>query len=369
MALHTQKSADRAFLLYVGILVLFGLAALMSAAGPLGFSKFNDTYYFIKRQIIFGLVPGLVVFLFLAKMRYSAWQRLCWVLYGLTLVLLVLSFIPGFGVTINNARGWLHIFGYSFQPSELAKLSIIILLSVILSGDKTNWDEWQTSLLPTLAVIAPAILLVLAQPDVGTASIMVMTVFAMLYVADVPKRYLLYLGLAGALCFVALILVAPYRTQRITVFLHPELDPRGVGYQMNQAFLAVGSGGFWGLGWGQSRQKFQYLPEVNADSIFAVIAEENGFLFSAALLFLVVLIVSRGLKIAKGAPDRLGYLLVTGCMVWFGWQSFLNIGAMVGALPLTGVPLPLVSHGGSAFMAMLGAIGLTANVSKSARLE
>lgn len=370
MTLHaSEKQADRIFLLYIVILVLFGLAALMSAGGPLGFSKFNDTYYFIKRQMMFGLVPGIIVFLVLAKVNYHAWKILCWGLYAGVLLLLLLGFVPGLGITINNAHGWLHLFGVSFQPSELAKLSIILLLANLLAGKKYDWSNWQTSLLPTLGIIAPAIVLVLAQPDVGTASILVAIVFAMLYVADVPTRYLAYLGMAGVACFIVLILIAPYRTQRITVFLHPELDPQGVGYQMNQAFLAVGSGGTWGLGWGRSRQKFQYLPEVNADSIFAVIAEENGFIISAGLIVLIFFIIIRGLKIAKGSPDTLGYLLVTGCMVWLGWQSFLNIGAMVGALPLTGVPLPLVSHGGSAFMAVLGALGLVANVSKYSKLE
>ena len=172
------------------------------------------------------------------------------------------------------------------------------------------------------------------------------------------------MGLIGAVVMAGMIFAAPYRLQRLSTFLHPELDPQGVGYHINQAFLAVGSGGVWGLGLGHSRQKFQYLPEVSADSIFAVIAEETGFVFSAGLVILILLIGWRGLKIAKKAPDEFSTLLVAGVMVWFVWQSFLNIGAMVGVLPLTGVPLPFVSHGGSAMLVALLAVGMVASVSK-----
>ena len=186
----------------------------------------------------------------------------------------------------------------------------------------------------------------------------------MLYLAEVPKKYLAVMGLVGLLVMGGMVMAAPYRLQRLTTFLHPELDPQGQGYHINQAFLAIGSGGVWGLGLGHSRQKFQYLPEVSADSIFAVIAEETGFIFSIAFLVLILLIGWRGLKIAKQAPDEFGTLLTAGVVVWFVWQSFLNIGAMVGILPLTGVPLPFVSHGGSAMLVALTAVGMVASVSK-----
>ena len=175
------------------------------------------------------------------------------------------------------------------------------------------------------------------------------------------------MGAAGAAAFILLVIAAPYRAQRLTVFMHPELDPQGVGYQMNQAFLAAGSGGFWGLGFGHSRQKFQYLPEVNSDSVFAIVAEENGFFISTIVVLLMLLLGWRGLKIAKSTSDDFGRLLVSGIMVWYLWQSFLNVGAIVGALPLTGVPLPFVSHGGSALMVILFGMGIVANVSKSAK--
>ena len=357
---------DRLFLLYLGILTVFGLAALMSASAPVGYAKFGDAYFFAKRQALFGLLPGAFFFFLFAKLDYHVWRKFGWVLYGAVLLLLLLVFVPGVGVAINHSRSWLAIAGHNFQPAEIGKLALAIVLAILLSVEKRDWSDWQTSLVPVLAIIAPVLLLVLLQPDVGPLSILVMIVFMVLFIAKVPNKYLLWLGLAGAACFVGLVIAAPYRAARFTTFLHPELDPKGVGYQMNQAFLAIGSGGFWGLGFGHSRQKFQYLPEVSADSIFAVIAEENGFLVSAALVALILLLSWRGFAIAKRAPDSFGYLLVSAIMVWWVWQSFLNIGAMVGALPLTGVPLPLVSHGGSALAATLAAAGIVASVSRQA---
>jgi len=360
--------ADRVFLFYIALIVVFGLVALMSASTPVGFSKFNDAYFFIKRQVAFGLIPGLLLFFIFAKIDYRHWHKLIWVLYGISIILLILVFVPHLGVTINNSRSWLGIFGINFQPSELAKLASIIMLAHLLTAKKHQWNDWQTSLLPILAILAPAFLLILAQPDVGTLSILVVTIFIMLYLGKVPGRYLLILSLLGIVAFIGLVIAAPYRAKRLTTFLYPELDPKGVGYQMNQAFLAVGSGGFWGLGFGHSRQKFQYLPEVSSDSIYAVIAEENGFLISVGLVILILLIAWRGFKIAKATPDEFSCLLVSGIMVWLVWQSFLNIGAMVGALPLTGVPLPFISHGGSALTVALAAVGIVANVSKQTNL-
>lgn len=369
MVSGTTRKADRIFLLYLGVLIVFGLAALMSASSPVGYTKFNDAYFFIKRQVLLGLLPGLFLFLICAKVNYQTWQKLSWPLYGFSLLLLLLVFVPHIGVVINHSHSWLSMLGFNFQPAELAKLSIIIMAAHLLTAKKRDWSDWQTNLVPILALLAPVFILVLLQPDVGTLSILVMIIFVLLYLAEVPGQYLLILGLVGIISFAGLIIAAPYRAERLTTFLHPELDPQGVGYQMNQAFLAVGSGGFWGLGFGHSRQKFQYLPEVSADTIFAVIAEENGFVISVALVVLIILITWRGLKIAKSAPDEFGCLLVAGIMIWLVWQSFLNIGATVGALPLTGVPLPFISHGGSALVAALAAMGIVVNVSKSAHLH
>ncbi len=362
--LTRHKYADRRFLLFLGILVIFGLVALTSASAPVGYQKFGDTYFFVKRQLLYGLLPGAFFFLLFAKLPHDIWRKVSWGIYLLSLILLVLVFIPGIGLVLNGSRSWLSIGPFTFQPSELTKIALILVTAYLLTDKKRDLSDWRYGLLPALTLIAPALILVLLQPDLGTLSIMIAVIFAMLYLARVPKVYIIVLGLLGLLVFSGLIFAAPYRVKRFTTFLHPELDPQGVGYHMNQAFLAVGSGGFWGLGLGHSRQKYQYLPEVAADSIYAVIAEEMGFIISAGLVVLIVLLGWQGMRIAKSAPDDYSRLLVSGIMVWFIWQSFLNIGAMVGAMPLTGVPLPLVSHGGSAMMTMLAAMGIVAGVSK-----
>jgi cell division protein FtsW len=363
-------AGDKKIILYLFILVIFGLIVLTSASSPLGYTDHNgDNYFFIKKQILFGFLPGLVVFLILSKIPYQFLRKLTWLIYGTSVVLLGLVFVTGIGTKINSARSWLNLFGYSLQPSELAKLAIIIMLAYLLADRKIDWRDWKSSLAPILATLTPALFLILLQPDVGTLSILAVIIFVILYLAKVPNQHLIILGLLGVLCFAGLVIAAPYRVKRLTTFLHPEMSRDGSGYQINQAYLAIGSGGFWGFGYNQSRQKFQYLPEVNADSIYAVIAEELGFIPAALLVFLVLLIGCRGLKIAAVSPDQYGQFLVTGIMVWFMWQSFLNIGAMVGALPLTGVPLPFVSQGGTAYLSMFAAMGIVVNVSKFVQLE
>ena len=359
----TSKSADRLFLLFSAILVIFGLIMLASASSPAGYSRFGDTFYFIKKQFLFGLLPGLFLFFILARFNYHLLQKFSGLIYLFSLTILTLVFVPGVGLVLNGSRSWIQFFGWSLQPSEFAKLAVIIILAKLLSESR-NLKDWKNGLMPVLAMLSPAVLLIAVQPDVGTLSILIVIIFTMLYLADTPKVYLVVLGLAGVVCFAALLLVAPRKAERITTFLHPELDPKGIGYQINQSFLAVGSGGIFGLGLGHSRQKFQYLPEVQADSIFAVIAEEMGLLITMALVALIAFLGLRGLKISKGAPDQFGRLLSAGIMIWFVWQSFLNISTTIGLLPLTGVPLPFISHGGSAMLAMLAGFGIVANVSK-----
>lgn len=364
------KKADRLLFIYIIILLIFGLIALVSASAPYGYSKFGDTYYFIKRQLIFGFLPGLILFFIIARINFRVWQKLSWPFYLFCLALLIMVFIPGVGADYNKgASSWISLGPIHFQPAEFAKLAIIMALANLLSDSNRNLNDWKNGLLPVLAIIAPSLFLILLQPDIGTLAIMVVVVYSMLYLAKIPKSWLVALGAVGIAGFIVLIMVAPYRMQRLSIFLHPELDPKGVGYHVNQAFLAVGSGGLWGQGYGHSRQKYQYLPEVHADSIFAIIAEEMGFFISSALIILIVLIGLRGLRIARDAPDEYSGLLVSGIVVWFFWQSFVNIGAMVGLLPITGVTLPFISHGGTSLMMMLVAFGIVMSISRQSRLE
>jgi cell division protein FtsW len=364
--------SDRQLVLYIGALVVLGLAILTSASGPLGYysSVAHDSYFFVKRQLLFGCLPGIFFFAITSRIPTLWWKNIVWFMYLATVVLLVLVFVPSVGLTINGSHSWLSFFGFTFQPAELAKLTTVVVLATLLTNQKKDWRDWQTHVLPILMVLGVPLLLVLLQGDLGSATIIGFISLIMLYVGRVPGRYVGIIMLAATVAGLVLIVVAPHRVNRILVFINPDwVTESRYRYQIDQASLAVGSGGIWGLGFGHSRQKYQYLPEVNADSIFAIFAEENGFVGSVVFLALLLLIGWRGLKIAANAPDEMGKLLATGVMVWFMWQSFLNIGGIVRAVPLTGVPLPLVSHGGSAYMMMLGALGIVVGVSKTMKVR
>ncbi|MFA6105037.1 MAG: putative peptidoglycan glycosyltransferase FtsW [Patescibacteria group bacterium] len=355
---------DGLFLLCLIILIVTGLVVLFSASQPAGVQRFGDGNYFIKRQILYGLLPGLIFATAIFYLGLERLKKLTWVIYIFSIVLLALVFVPGIGVTINHSRSWLSLFGFGFQPAEFAKLAVVCALAAMLSRPKYNWFEWQTGILPALAILGPILLLVALQPDFGTLVIIGGEILGVLIIANIPRNQLMTLfvvGLVGAVIFI--FAGSGYRLRRIEVFLHPEKYPVE-SYQVNQAFVAAGSGGLTGFGLWNSRQKYQYLPEASADTIFAILAEELGFWGASLMIVLILLLVMRGLKISKWSTDQYGSLLAAGIMIWFGWQSFLNIGSTVGAIPLTGVPLPFVSHGGSALAMAIGAAACVLIVSK-----
>ncbi len=362
----TQKNkTDYILLSYFGILLFFGLIMLTSASSPVGHERFGDAYFFIKRQLLFGFLPGTILFLVLAKLDYHLLKKYSLPIFVGAVSLLILVFIPGIGSTYNTGtHSWLSVAGFSFQPAELAKLALIIYMSAMLAKLGRDITDLKQGFLLALGLGFIPIILVILQPDIGTVSILFSILFAMLFVAGARWSHILGLAGAGLTGLVLMVVAAPYRAARLMTFLHPELDPQGIGYHINQAFLAIGSGGIFGRGLGHSLQKYQYLPEVHSDSIYAVIAEEMGLIFAIAVVVLLVLIIARAFIVAKNAPDQFGRLLVAGIIIWLATQSFLNIGAIVGILPLTGVPLPFVSHGGTALMIAMGAVGIVVNVSK-----
>ena len=365
MSTRTTQSADYSFIAYLGAILVFGLILLSSAGVAVGLDSFNDPYFFVKRQIMLGLIPGIIIFIITAKINYTIWYKFAIPIFIFGLLLLIAVFIPGLGSTNNTfSRSWLTVLGHSFQPAEAMKLALVVFLAWFLSHYHDRVQSLTNGFLLALGLGCVPIFLIALQPDIGTAFILCCIVIIMLFVAGAKWLHLGALVVTAATIFALLIFTSQYRADRLMTFLHPELDPQGVGYHINQAFLAIGSGGFFGLGLGHSRQKFQYLPEVHADSIFAVTAEEMGFLFATALVVLLILIACRGFMVAKNAPDQFAKLLVSGIIVWFTVQSFLNIGAMVGLLPLTGVPLPFVSHGGTALLVGMAAVGILINVSK-----
>ncbi|HPV70287.1 MAG TPA: putative lipid II flippase FtsW [Candidatus Magasanikbacteria bacterium] len=364
----TAHKSDFYFIGGVFVLLIFGLLMLFSASSPESYNIFNNPYYFIKQQILQGVIPGLILFFVFSKIDFNWWQKIAKPFFAFSLLLLILVLIPGVGGDFGTARSWFSIFGHSFQPSELTKLALVIFLAAWLAKiDKEEFNDWQKTLLPFLLVLGAVGFLLVKQPDLGTFSVLYLICIVIYFLAGGKILHLAGILLASAGGFIGLICMSSYRAKRILAFLNPDQDALGISYHINQALLAIGSGGFLGLGWGHSRQKFQYLPEVSADSIFAIIGEELGFLICVFFLALLVFIFWRGLKIAQKAPNKFGQLLTAGIVTWFIGQSFLNIGAMVGLLPLTGVPLPLVSHGGTAMVIMLAAFGIVVSVSKQTK--
>ncbi len=359
---------DVLFISAVVLLAVIGLMVLASASAPVGFDRFGDKVFFVKRQLLFGFVPGLVGLAVMYMVDYKWLRTFRWIYYGVTLALLLVVFIPGLAADFGTAQSWISFAGISVQPAELAKLSFILFLASWLdSRGRQGMTRFWQDFVPFVVLLAIPLFLLVKQPDTGTMSIFLAVALVMVFVARVKWKHLLSLGLVLILGLWILVASAPYRADRIMTFLHPELDPQGVGYHINQAFLAIGSGGLFGQGYGNSRQKFQYLPEVSSDSIFAVVAEELGFFLSALIILLIVFIFLRGLRIARATSDQFGMYLGVGLASWFGLQALINIGAMLGLLPLTGVPLPLVSHGGSALVAMLLGFGIVLNVSRQTR--
>ncbi|MBD3311398.1 MAG: putative lipid II flippase FtsW [Candidatus Magasanikbacteria bacterium] len=359
------KKTDYVLISYFAILLIFGLIMLTSASTAVGHERFGDANFFIKRQILYGVIPGLFLFLFFAKLSYKKLKILAPFVYIFIILMLLGVFIPGLGSSFSTgANSWIVIAGISFQPAEFAKLGLIIFMAWYLTKDDANVKSFRKTFLPAVLLGLIPIGLVVLQPDIGTVSILFMILLGILFVAGSKISHLSLITALGVAGLIVMILIAPYRAARLTTFLHPELDPQGIGYHINQAYLAIGSGGLFGLGLGHSRQKFQYLPEVHADSIYAIIAEEAGFFFAVGLIILLIMICGRSLKLAARAPDDFAKLLVAGIIIWFISQSFLNIGAMVGLLPLTGVPLPFISHGGTALMTSMAAVGIIINISK-----
>jgi len=362
------KNTDIALLVLVGVLLFFGLIILSSASGPAAYQKFGDSYYYVKHQLAYGLLPGLFLFFVCFFVDYRFWKKYALAFLIASVVLLLAVFIPGIGAKYGSAQSWITVFGYSFQPAELVKITFIFYLAAWLaSRGERKIKDFASGLLPFLVSLGAIILLMVLQPDIGTMSIIAATAFIVYFTAGARLHWLALLGAAGVGIFMLLIKTAPYRAARFMTFLHPELDPQGIGYHINQALLAIGSGGFFGLGLGHSRQKFQYLPEVTGDSIFAVMAEELGFLFACLFVLAFLFLLIRGLKIALAASDDFGKLLAVGLTSWVVIQAFINIGSMVGIVPMTGVPLPFISAGGSSLVVSLASMGILLNIAKNSK--
>lgn len=359
---------DKVFIWLVGGISIFGLIMLLSASGPYGYQKFGDSLYLFKHQILFGILPGIAVFLLASFFDYRKLKSLGGFFFLTSLALLVMVYLPGVGKSVGGSSRWVNVAGLAFQPSEFVKVTFLIYVASWLASKGTqNIKKLEQGLFPFLIPLAAVLILLVAQPNTGTTMVVASTAFIMYFLAGAPYAWFVGLGAVAAAGIALLIKLTPYRAARFMTFLHPELDPQGIGYHINQAYLAVGSGGLFGLGYGHSRQKFLYLPEVSGDSVFAVMAEELGFIVILIFLFVLAAIVLRCFKIAKNAPDEFGTYLAGGVGGWIAVQSILNIASMLGLMPITGVTLPFISYGSSAFIALCVGCGMVVSVSRQSR--
>ena len=356
---------DLFLLLALIALVAFGGLMLASASSVLGIDLRGDPYFFARHQLLYGILPGFAALFITMIIPYRLWRRAVVPFLLVVLALLLLVFIPAFQVSYGGASRWVRLGPVSVQPAEFAKLVVILYLAALLSSREKASGSVRDALVPFTIVVGVVGILIANQPDIGTLVVVTGAAVLMYYAGG--GRPLHVAGIiAGALAVLFfLIRTAPYRLARFTTFLHPELDPKGIGYQVHQALLAIGSGGLWGLGFGRSRQKFRYLPEPAGDSIFSIAAEELGFLRIVVLLGLYTFIILRGYQIARHAPDTFGRLVATGIASWFFVQAVVHMSANLALTPLTGIPLPLVSYGGSALVVALGGAGILLNISRS----
>jgi len=361
-----RGSPDYFFIALVIILVVFGLVMLASASSDLAKLKFGDSYYYLKHQILYGLSFGLLGFFFAAFFNYrklESWSL--WILIA-GIVLLFLIFTP-LGVSSGGAERWLNFGPLNFQPGEFIKLAFLIYLAAWLGKSESRSRSFVSGFLPFLFLSGVIAILLFLQPSTTTAIVLLASSLLTYFIAGARLKFLVAAVVLGAIILGVLIFLTPYRMERILTFLNPERDPLGTGYHLNQAKIAIGSGGLTGVGYGESTTKLRYLPEPIGDSIFAVIAEELGFIGAAGLILVFVLFIWRGFRIARGGRDNFSRWLGASFTSLIGIQAFINIAAISGFFPLTGVPLPFISYGGTALAVFLTMSGLIVNISRSRR--
>lgn len=336
-------------------LVCFGLIMVYNASVVDAFRDFGNKYHYFQLQLRWAIV-GIIAMLILSRVNPKSWKSVAVVLYLISLFLLLIVLIPGVGSKYLGARRWIGVGNIVIQPAEAAKFSLVIYLAALLSKKR--------ALTPVLASIAIFVGLIMLEPDLGTSVVLVGTGVGIYFAAGGSlKNLFIAIPAIGALALL-LILLSPYRRNRLMTYFNPHDDPQGSSYHIRQVMIALGSGGLTGVGLGQSRQKYEYLPEVTTDSIFAVVGEELGLIGTSTLCIAFILLISSAIQIALATPDEFSKLLVIGMICWISTQTLVNLGAMVAVFPLTGVPLPLISYGGSSLVVALASIGVILSVAR-----
>ena len=347
-----------------GFLTVAGLIMVLSASSISAYSQFGDSFLFFGRQAAYA-VAGTLGLLLTARMRYQAWQRIAVPLLGLTVVMLAVVLHPAAGVEAYGSSRWVALGPVTIQPSEIAKLTLVVFAAAVLTRKWGKLDDLGHLALPLLPVVLLVCGMVLAQPDLGTTVILAGSLFLLLFAAGVRMRYLLAGAVVGSAVGLGLIMSADYRRVRFLSFLHPTADPKNTGWQLLQSLIALGSGGWTGVGLGASRQKWMYVPNAHTDFIFSILGEELGLLGEIVVLGAFAVLIYAGIRVAARAGDIFGRLLAAGIVSWFGLQILVNLGAVTGLMPITGVPLPFLSYGGSSIVVSLAAVGILVNIARS----
>ena len=356
-----MKKIDKILLISVIILSLFGLLMIYSSSSIWATYKYNDPYKYLKSQAIF-LILGYFIIFITSKVDYHLYKKYSNHILIISIILLILVLIPGIGTIRNGSRSWFGIGSFGIQPSEFAKLGLIIFTSKYLTRNKIK--DIKSSVLPILLIVLLIFGLIMLQPDFGTGVIIVITIVALLFVSGVNMSFFIKIGLLGLIGVVILVIIAPYRLERITSFLNPWKDPLGSGFQIIQSMYAIGPGGLLGMGLGNSIQKPFYLPEPQTDFICSIMSEELGFAGILIVTTLFITIIYRSITISIKQEDNFAKYLSFGITFSLAFQTLLNLMVVVGLIPVTGVTLPFLSYGGSSLLISLVSIGIVLNISK-----
>ena len=354
---------DYLILFCLAFLVVFGLAALASASSNLGETKFGDSFFYLKNQLTHGFLIGLAGFLAGYFIYYRRYQKFAILLLLISVAALALVFTP-LGFRAGGAERWVKFGLITFQPAELLKITVVLYLAAWLSAHKERSRDLKKGLAPFLVILGVIAGLLFRQPATTTVFIIITTAVILYFVSGARLAYVFGTIFVGVLALALVVMITPYRLERITNFLRPEAEPLAGGYHINQAMIAIGSGGFFGVGYGNSTTKISYLPEPIGDSIFAVIAEESGFMGSLALISVFVVLILRIMLMARKTQDKFGKLILVGFGSLIAIQTFINIASISGLIPLTGVPLPFISFGGTALVVFMAMGGIILNISK-----
>ncbi len=360
--LRTNNRMSTVLLVVVVVLIVIGLGATQSASSAIALDRSEDRFYFFKRQLM-GVGMGTVALLIASRIDYRKYRKLAVPLFALTMVLLVA--VLAVGDTAGGATRWVEFGGLRFQPSELAKISVVLVLAFVLERKRKLLGRIGHFLVPLVATVGVTTALIMRQPDLGTMIVVGAAAMAVIVASETPFRFVMLLAVVAVMATTLLAFGADYRTARIDSFLDPFADPEGGGWQVIQGYYALANGGFLGVGLGASRARWFYLPNAHTDFIFAIIGEETGLVGGLTIIALFIVIAVAGWVVAARAPDPFGRMVAAGLTVWISFQALVNIGGVLGVLPITGIALPFVSYGSTALIVSMASLGILVNIAQA----